>query len=74
MTFRSRWLCRTVQGKGSFVLGVNPGLVHEQRVVEIQKDLEKVLDKAKSYDLSKDEIRDLFDILRRNNSMRFVKT
>ena len=56
-------LCRTVQGKGSFVLGVNPGLVHEQRVVEIQKDLEKVLDKAKSYDLSKDEIRDLFDIL-----------
>ena len=33
-------LCRTVQGKGSFVLGVNPGLVHEQRVVEIQKDLE----------------------------------
>jgi GntR family transcriptional regulator len=56
-------LCRTVQGKGSFVLGVNPGLVHEQRVVEIQKDLEKVLDKAKSYDLSKDEIRDLFEIL-----------
>lgn len=56
-------LCRTVQGKGSFVLGVNPGLVHEQRVVEIQKDLEKVLNKAKSYDLSKDEIRDLFDIL-----------
>lgn len=39
------------------------GLVHEQRVVEIQKDLEKVLDKAKSYDLSKDEVRDLFDIL-----------
>ena len=56
-------LCKTVQGKGSFVLGVNPGLVHEQRVVEIQKDLEKVLDKAKSYDLSKEEIRDLFDIL-----------
>lgn len=55
--------CRTIQGKGSFVLGVNPGLVHEQRVVEIQKDLEKVLDKAKSYDLSKDEIRDLFEIL-----------
>ena len=27
------------------------------------KSLEKVLDKAKSYDLSKDEIRDLFDIL-----------
>ena len=53
---------QTVQGKGSFVLGVNPGLVHEQRVVEIQKDLEKVLDKAKSYDLSKDEIRDLFEI------------
>ena len=44
------------------MLGVNPGLVYEQRVVEIQKDLEKVLDKAKSYDLSKDEIRDLFDI------------
>ena len=43
--------------------GVNPGLVHEQRVVEIQKNLEKVLDKAKSYDLSKDEIRDLFEIL-----------
>ena len=56
-------LCKPVQGKGSFVLGVNPGLVHEQRVVEIQKDLEKVLDKAKSYDLSKEEIKDLFDIL-----------
>ena len=56
-------LCKTVQGKGSFVLGVNPGLVHEQRVVEIQKDLEKILDKAKSYDLSKEEIKDLFDIL-----------
>ena len=56
-------LCRTVQGKGSFVLGVNPGLVHEQRVVEIQKDLEKILDKAKSYDLSKEEVRGLFDIL-----------
>ena len=52
-----------LKGKGSFVLGVNPGLVHEQRVVEIQKDLEKILDKAKSYDLSKDEIRDLFEIL-----------
>ena len=61
--YKRQGLCRTVQGKGSFVLGVNPGLVHEQRVVEIQKDLEKVLDKAKSYDLSKEEIKDLFDIL-----------
>lgn len=42
---------------------MNPGLVHEQRVVEIQKDLEKILDKVKSYDLSKEEVRGLFDIL-----------
>lgn len=53
----------TVHGKGSFVAALNQEQMKEEWQKEIQKDLEDVLVKALQSGLTKQEIKDLFEIL-----------
>lgn len=53
----------TVHGKGSFVAALNQEQMKEEWQKEIQKDLEDVLMKALQSGLTKQEIKDLFEIL-----------
>ena len=56
-------LTATVHGKGSYVKALNTELLKEEQRQEVERDLEKVVEKAKLYNLSKDELNDIFIIL-----------
>jgi len=53
----------TRQGKGSFVAPKNIALIKEQKQKEIEEYLSKVIDISNKYDISKQEIVDLINIL-----------
>lgn len=53
----------TVHGKGSFVATLNLEIKKEEQLKEIQEELEKVIRKAASYQLSKTELQALFHLL-----------
>ena len=53
----------TVHGKGSFVAGVNRDLAMEAQKKEVEKELDTVIKKAKSYGMSDEEITQLFELL-----------
>ena len=53
----------TVHGKGSFIANANQGLLMEERKKEVETDLEQVLRKGRSYGLTDEELRELFDII-----------
>lgn len=53
----------TVHGKGTFVASTDRQLAVEARRKAIEDDLSEVIEKAKAAGLSKEEIREIFDIL-----------
>ena len=53
----------TVHGKGSFIANANQGLLMEDRKKEVETELEQVLRKGRSYGLTDEELRELFDII-----------
>lgn len=53
----------TIHGKGTYVKGANQELLLEEQRKEIEEDLEVVIEKAKRYGMSKDEIKSLFDLI-----------
>ena len=53
----------TVHGKGSFITNANQGLLMEERKKEVETELEQVLRKGRSYGLTDEELRELFDII-----------
>lgn len=53
----------TVHGKGSFVAGVNPQLVEEERRKEVEKALEMAVRLGKSHGMQIKEIQELFSII-----------
>ena len=53
----------TVHGKGSFIANANQGLLMEERKKEVETELEQVLRKGRSYGLTDEELRELFDII-----------
>lgn len=53
----------TVQGKGSFVAPRNVELAREQAKKDIEASLEKVIKTSKMFNISEDEIIDLFKFL-----------
>ena len=53
----------TVHGKGSFIANANQGLFMEERKKEVETELEQVLRKGRSYGLTDEELRELFDII-----------
>ena len=50
------------QGKGTFVAPKNSELVKEQAQKDIEKYLEKMIDIAKNFNISKDELIELLNI------------
>ncbi len=52
----------TVHGKGTFVAGVNPELLKETKRREVEEELAAVLDKACGCGMTKNEIRELFEL------------
>lgn len=53
----------TVHGKGSFIANANQGLLMEERKKEVETELDQVLRKGRSYGLTDEELRELFDII-----------
>ncbi len=53
----------TVHGKGSFVAGVNAGLCKEEQKKEIERDMEEIIRRGKSYGISKEELAELFQLV-----------
>ena len=53
----------TVHGKGTYVTGSNVSLMREEQQKAIESDLETLVEKARSYGLGNDEIRELLEII-----------
>ena len=56
-------LVTTVHGKGTFVKGLNPGIIREEQLKELEEDMTKMLDKAKCYGISTEELEEIFHML-----------
>ncbi|MCI5901238.1 MAG: GntR family transcriptional regulator [Blautia sp.] len=54
---------QTIHGKGSFIAGTNPGLLKEERQKAIETEMEQIIRKGRVSGLSKDEIREVFELL-----------
>ena len=57
---------RTIQGKGSFVSPKNLELAREQKQKEIEEYMFNIIEIAKCYGISKEEIMDLFEYIYRS--------
>ena len=53
----------TVHGKGSYIAKTDPALAAEARKMEVEKQLDEAISKALSSGMSKEELRQLIDIL-----------
>ncbi|WP_455684477.1 GntR family transcriptional regulator [Thomasclavelia sp.] len=53
----------TIHGKGTYVKGANQQLLLEEQRKEIELDLENIIEKAKRYGMSVEEIRELFNLI-----------
>lgn len=53
----------TIHGKGTYVKGANQQLLLEEQRKEIELDLENIIEKAKRYGMSAEEIRELFNLI-----------
>ncbi len=54
---------KTVHGKGTFVCSVSKNMIKEECKKEVECDLEKVIQKGRSYGLSNDELNELFHLI-----------
>ena len=53
----------TVHGKGTYVSGGNSEYIRENQIKEIETDFQKVIDKANFYNISKEELFEIWDVL-----------
>ncbi|MDO4500804.1 MAG: GntR family transcriptional regulator [Erysipelotrichaceae bacterium] len=53
----------TVHGKGSYIKAINGQMLSEHLKVEIENDMEELVSKALRRGLSKEEIRDIFELI-----------
>ena len=53
----------TVHGKGTFIASQNKPLVREMQCREIETELSAVVEKARNYGLTNEEINELFSII-----------
>lgn len=54
---------KTIQGKGSFVSPKNMELIREEKIKEIEKYIEKISNISKVFNISEDEIIELFKLI-----------
>ena len=53
----------TVHGKGTYVSGSNSEYIRENQLKEVENDLRKVIDKAVFYNISKEELKEIWNLL-----------
>ncbi len=53
----------TIHGKGTYVSSINPELVREEQMNEIETSLEEILSKASRYGIEGDDIKNIFELL-----------
>ena len=53
----------TVHGKGSYVTGTNSEMIADQQLKEIESELEKIVEKAKRYGISSEELIEIIGII-----------
>ena len=53
----------TVHGKGSYVKDADPEMMAEQRYRQIEEEMELIVEKARSYGLEDEQIRQLLDLI-----------
>lgn len=53
----------TVTGKGSFVCRSNPEIIREQQLKIAEEHLQKAVDAAKNFCISKEELEEMLDLL-----------
>ncbi len=56
-------LVQTVHGKGTYVTGLSSEMLAEQQRREIESELEKVVQKAKNYGLTPEELKGILALL-----------
>lgn len=53
----------TVHGKGTYVSGSNSEYIRENQIKEVEGDLRKAIDKAVFYNISKEELQEIWNLL-----------
>ncbi|MBE5957168.1 MAG: GntR family transcriptional regulator [Lachnospiraceae bacterium] len=53
----------TIHGKGSFVAGVNPGLVIEEQRKEVEQIMEQAIRQGQNCGMTKEELKNLFELI-----------
>lgn len=61
-------LTATVHGKGTYVLSPNRSLMQEAQRRDLEQDLESIVEKAKRYGVSPEELRSMLDIITEESS------
>ncbi|MCR5639776.1 MAG: GntR family transcriptional regulator [Lachnospiraceae bacterium] len=56
-------LVTTIHGKGTYVLGMNPGMLREEQLREIEQDMNRAVEKARGYGISKEELQEIFEMV-----------
>lgn len=56
-------LCATVHGKGTYVTAENTALLKEQQQMEIEKDLGRIIARAKNYGIDRDQFLELAEMI-----------
>ncbi len=53
----------TVHGKGTYVSGSNSEYIRENQIKEVEDDLRKVFEKAEYFNISKEDLKDIIEML-----------
>jgi len=53
----------TIHGKGSFVAGINPGLVIEEQRKEVEQIMEQAIRQGQNCGMTKEELKNLFELI-----------
>lgn len=53
----------TIHGKGTYVNAFHPDMIREEQLKEIEKELENIVEKAKRYDISIEEMISMLQLM-----------
>lgn len=62
-TLEAQGFTITVHGKGTYVKAINRELLVEEQRKEIENELEKIIQKAKNWDISNEELKEIFELI-----------
>lgn len=59
----SEGFTETIHGKGTYIKSVNSEYLVEEQRKEIEKDFEIIIEKAKRYGISREDIKNIFELI-----------